>query len=676
MKKIALFVKMLYNMYIVNEIFDEIIDLLRGDFIMNNTKIMQKDLISKIEDIFQYFTTNVIGDLSKLNIDANEIVNVFYSVLKKDYSLKSNQLIVGNYKIPVNIEKFNSIENEDILKDIDDFSLISDRLIEDTNRRFKGEFYTPSTWVNEAHRMISDKFGDDWKDKYIVWDCACGTRNLTRDYEFKNLYCSTLNESDLEISKDCNENATAFQYDFLNDDSSLSINSSRDDLKMPYELYKSLKEDKPILFLINPPYATASNGKSKTSKSKDGTGDTYINKVMKDNKVGASSQQLYAQFLYRIILIKKEFNLSNVKIALFSPSLYLSGPSYKGFRKEFLKEFKFDDGMLFNASHFSDVKASWGINFALWSSGESTDKENFIHDIKDVCDKGTIKVIERKNIYNLDKSKSCSNWIKNPKCNLEKKSITLKSAINVGTKTSMVDANNLGFLINDSNNVYANTQGVYLISSKITRHIKTTTILPENFEDCMSLFTARKVIKSNWINQKDEYLMPNKEHLSYKEFELDSVIYALFNTSSNQASLRNILFDNESFDIPNNLFFMSKNDVEKMAIKHNNKEILDDLNKFGEERFVYKYLQDKKLSKESQEVLDKAVELIEKSFEYRNLFNQENPKYNINTWDAGWYQIKTILKEYLKEDLDEFNKIYSSLENKLKDLVYELGFLK
>ena len=170
--------------------------------------------------------------------------------------------------------------------------------------------------------------------------------------------------------------------------------------------------------------------------------------------------------------------------------------------------------------------------------------------------------------------------------------------------------------------------------------------------------------------------MPNKEHLSYKEFELDSVIYALFNTRSNQASLRNILFDNESFDIPNNLFFMSKNDVEKMAIKHNNKEILDDLNKFGEERFVYKYLQDKKLSKESQEVLDKAVELIEKSFEYRNLFNQENPKYNINTWDAGWYQIKTILKEYLKEDLDEFNKIYSSLENKLKDSVYELGFLK
>lgn len=636
----------------------------------------QNKTLSNIENLFQYFTTNIVTDLSKLNLNANELVNVFYSILKNEYTLKNNCLIVNNYKILINIDNFKSIENQNILNEIEDFSLIADRLIEDTNRRFKGEFYTPSAWVNEAHNMISNKFGDDWKDKYIVWDCACGTGNLTRDYEFKNLYCSTLNVSDFDISKEYNTNAIKFQYDFLNDDITLCKDSIENDVKIPIELLKSLKEDKPLLFLINPPYATSSNGKSKTSKSKDGAGDTCINKVMKNNKIGASSQQLYAQFLYRILLIKREFNLSNVNIALFSPSLYLSGPSYKGFRKEFLKEFKFENGMLFNASHFSDVKASWGINFAIWSSGESSDKENFIHDIKDICDKGVIKVIERKNIYNLDNSNSCSNWIKNPKGNEEKKSITLKSALNLGTKSSMVDVNNLGFLINDSNNVYANTQGVYLISSKITRHIKTTTILPSNFTDCMSLFTARKVIKSNWINQKDEYLVPNKEHPLYKEFELDSIIYSIFNTSSNQASLRNVLFDNEYFDITNNLFFMSKNDVEKLANHYNNEEILNDIKKFGDDRFLYNYIKDKKLSKESQEVLDKAIELVEKSFKYRDLVDKQNSQYNLNTWDAGWYQIKLILKEYLKKELEEFNKIYSSLENKLENLVYELGFLK
>lgn len=216
---------------------------------------------NKIENIFQYFTTNVVNDLSKLKVDANEIVNIFYSILKEEYDLKNNNLIVKNYKIPINIDNFKSMVNEKILKEIDDFSIIADRLIEDTNRRFKGEFYTPPTWVNEAHKMVSKAFGDDWKDKYTVWDCSCGTGNLTRDYEFKKLYCSTLNESDFDISKIYNKNATKFQYDFLNDDSSLNKDSLESNVKLPSSLLKSLKEDEPILFLINPPYATASNGK-------------------------------------------------------------------------------------------------------------------------------------------------------------------------------------------------------------------------------------------------------------------------------------------------------------------------------------------------------------------------------------------------------------------------------
>ena len=40
------------------------------------------------------------------------------------------------------------------------FSEISDRLIEDTNRRNKGEFYTPTLFVDYAHDMISKEFGE------------------------------------------------------------------------------------------------------------------------------------------------------------------------------------------------------------------------------------------------------------------------------------------------------------------------------------------------------------------------------------------------------------------------------------------------------------------------------------------------------------------------------------
>lgn len=81
------------------------------------------------------------------------------------------------------------------------------------------------------------------------------------------------------------------------------------------------------------------------------------------------------------------------------------------------------------------------------------------------------------------------------------------------------------------------------------------------------------------------------------------------------------------------------------------------------------------LSPDAQAVLDKARELVVKSFPLREMFNQEHPEYHINTWDAGWYQIKGLLKEYMPDDLKEFNKLYKEFEDRLRPLVYELGFL-
>ena len=651
----------------------------------NNTQRKVRITVYNIETIYEYFIMNVLKDCTKMS--ANDLVNIFISMIINpdkvfQHPNKKNILYVNNKEIIVNPSRLTSFlnyfERDYKPSEREKFTEIADRLIEDTNRRFKGEFYTPTGWVNEAHEMISNNIGDDWKDKYVVWDCAWGTGNLTRDFEFRNLYCSTLNETDLEIGYKYNENAIKFQYDFLNDDIDLLKGQVllEENYKLPKSLLEHLKNNSPILFLINPPYATAGNAKSKETKSKDGTGITAINTIMKDDKIGSSSQQLYAQFIYRIILLKRIYNLSNVKIAIFSPSLYMSGPSFKGLRKEFLKEFKFEDGMLFNASHFSSVKASWAIDFAIWSSGEQDDKENFKHIVKDICEEGKIVDIGYKDVYNLDYSKRCSDWIKVPKPEREKEVITLKSAINISNKVTVADDRSLGFLINDSNNVYANTQGVYIMSSKITRHIKTTPILPENFEDCMSLFTARNLIKENWINQKDEYQIPNKNHPKYKEWELDSVIYALFNTSSNQSSMRMVEFEGRKFNIINELFFLSNKEMRDLADEHNNNDIYRDTKNFSGDRFVYKYLEDKILSEESQLVINKAKELIIKSFEYREIVNQENPEYNVNTWDASWYQIKLILKKYYSLELEEFNRLYSNLEKKLAPLVYELGFLR
>ena len=61
---------------------------------------------------------------------------------------------------------------------------------------------------------------------------------------------------------------------------------------------------------------------------------------MKENKVGSASQQLYAQFFYRILKLKRDFNLSNVYIAFFSKTQFLTGGKYwEGFEESFFLSF-------------------------------------------------------------------------------------------------------------------------------------------------------------------------------------------------------------------------------------------------------------------------------------------------------------------------------------------------
>ena len=96
----------------------------------------------------------------------------------------------------------------------------------------------------------------------------------------------------------------------------------------------------------------------------------------------------------------------------------------------------------------------------------------------------------------------------------------------------------------------------------------------------------------------------------------------------------------------------------------------------GKERFVYKKLKEIELSDDAFIILEMAKALVEDSMEYREILHMEHPEYHLNTWDAGWYQIKLILKEYMPERLKEFRSLYKEFENRMREGVYKFGFLK
>ncbi|MBU3182773.1 hypothetical protein [Clostridium psychrophilum] len=111
---------------------------------------------------------------------------------------------------------------------------------------------------------------------------------------------------------------------------------------------------------------------------------------------------------------------------------------------------------------------------------------------------------------------------------------------------------------------------------------------------------------------------------------------------------------------------IGNDEIRDLANQNYNDDIFQDTKLFQGERFIYMDLNKRTLSIEGRKVLEKAREVLVKSFKYIGEFNIANLKYQINTWDAGWYQIKALIKKYMKSGLKQFDEIFNELSTKME----------
>jgi hypothetical protein len=624
-----------------------------------------------LTEVFSYFEKNV---LAKNSLNTNQLANLFTQILINPddnylHPVKKRKTIVTRAfnEVPVKSREsftsfFSHFSNDYTPTQKEDLTAVVDRLIQDVTRRKQGEFFTPTPFVDLAHKYVSDTFGDDWKERFVVWDCAWGTGNLTRDYKFKELYVSTLNYSDIQTAEQMgyNPEAVKFQFDFLNDDYDF----------LPKKLINDIENGKEILFLINPPYIKATPNKGNDNA---GISNTVIGKEMNDKKFGIASSQLSTQFLYKITKLQEKNK--NIKIGIFNKPNYMTSDGFKVLREYFLNNFGFVKGFLFNASHFSDTANSWGISFSVWDSNFESDKNQFNHKLVDTDDEFNTIESNEKILYNCDNLKKANTIFKNK----EKNDVILppiKSYLTIETeKEKFGNSMAIGYINNDSNNLMQ--QNVVFLASSVISANGNKSITPDKFNSIINLFTARKSVQQNWINDKDEYLAPNEEHEQYQQFTNDSIVYSLFNNSSQQSSLRQVTYKDQLWDIKNEFFWMSKEEMMELANNNNYNELYSDA-RTDNNRYVHNLLFGdeniyEQLSPDAKLVLDKVTELVRMSMKMRSHFADNHN--HLNSWDAGYAQLKLVWKEYFPNEFKEFRQLYKNLEDRMRPLVYELGFL-
>ncbi len=356
-----------------------------------------------------------------------------------------------------------------------------DLLVPQDVRERKGSFFTPQIWVELSQKYLTDVLGEDWQDEYYVWDCAAGTGNLLNGLTNKyNIWASTLDRQDVEVMHDRINNGAnllhdhVFQFDFLNDEFTKLPQGLQDIINNP-------EKRKKLVMYINPPY-------------KRGLG--VANTTWHSDELGEAKDELYMQFLFRIY---KE--IKGCKIGIFSKLKMLNAPDFQTLRSLF--KAKIEKLFVVPANTFDNVKGKFPIGFQIYNSNKD---EIFSSIIADVFDENRIQ-ISRKEFSTYDNSLFLNKWL-----------VLFKDKLNPVAKLifnsndfqhqNRIRITNFETIVLGGDGKFLITQSNLLIS-------------------CIYL-TIRHCIEATWLNDRDQYLYPNREWSDDYEFQNDCLTFSLF----------------------------------------------------------------------------------------------------------------------------------------------------
>lgn len=543
-----------------------------------------------------------------------------------------------------------------------------DSLLPVDEQKFKGAYYTPLHIVDKAYDQLVATLGPNWQDRYLVWDMCAGVGNLEAKHSnLRNVFMSTLDEADVTIMKSnpAFAGATIFQYDYLNDDVTDfgEIDYSLSD-KVPQVLRQAIadaragdKGAKPILVLINPPYAEAMNVENvsgsggSNAELKKGVSKTRLSHSMSD--LGYAARELFAQFLHRI-----QMELPGSTLAMFSTLKYVNAPNFVAFRERWTA--KYLSGFVVHSKAFDGLTGNFPIGFLIWDLGK-TEPATCAQTI--ALDRSG-EIVAEKAFYRVLPRPPLAEWIVRPRSN-STLALPLKNALTPTTSTKDVRGDRwangaIGSMIVFGNDVQHGNQGTALLSSGYG-NAGAFFVTQENLQRAAIIFAVRMLHPHDWKNHNDQFLQPSQP-LS-EQFNSDCLVWMLFNGKNLTAGADGLRWNDRDWSLVNHFIPFTEAEVGAKG-------------RF-ESDFMVRYIRDMEFSPQARAVLDEGRKLWTR-FHATRFPRKIRDEYKLGRPDAGWYQIRKALEAYGETELtnfDPFKAAYATLGEKLRPMVYELGFL-
>ena len=182
----------------------------------------------------------------------------------------------------------------------------------------------------------------------------------------------------------------------------------------------------------------------------------------------------------------------------------------------------------------------------------------------------------------------------------------------------------------------------------------------DNLWQAAIVFSVRRLIKPTWLNDRDQFLQPSEPLTD--EFKSDCLVWMLFNGSNLTAGADGLEWNGQTWSLANHFIPFTEGEV-------------------GAERFesdfMVRYMKGMQFSSEAQEVLDEGRKLWIK-YHATSFPKRIRDDLKLNRADAGLYQIRRALEAYGDTELtnfDPFKAAYTAFSDKLRPMVFELGFL-